>query len=63
MVDVRYVAHLPRLLSRRDLRAHPLLSQMDVLRRGNRLSVQPVTPEQWQAVLAFGGLIDPLGES
>lgn len=63
MVDVRYVTHLPRPLSRRDLRAHPLLSRMDVLRRGNRLSVQPVTPEQWQAVLAFGGLIDPLGES
>ncbi len=26
-----------------------------VLRRGNRLSITPVTPEQWRAVLAFAG--------
>jgi predicted RNA-binding protein with PUA-like domain len=33
---------------------------MAVLKKGNRLSVQPVTPEQWQAVLDVSGLPDPL---
>lgn len=50
MVDVRYQCHLPEPLTRDFLRQHPVLSGMDVLRKGNRLSVQPVTAEQWQAV-------------
>jgi predicted RNA-binding protein with PUA-like domain len=33
---------------------------MDVLRKGNRLSVQPVTKEQWLEVLAINGIDDPL---
>ncbi len=60
MVDVQYVAHLPIPLNREDLRRHPVLSGMDVLRKGNRLSVQPVSKEQWQAVLAVNGIDDPL---
>ncbi len=60
MVDVQYVAHLEHSLSRDDLRCHPVLSGMDVLRKGNRLSVQPVTREQWLEVLAVNGIEDPL---
>jgi predicted RNA-binding protein with PUA-like domain len=37
------------------LAAHPLLDSMTVLKRGNRLSVQEVTIEEWRAVLAAGG--------
>jgi predicted RNA-binding protein with PUA-like domain len=33
---------------------------MDVLRKGNRLSVQPVTAEEWQTVLSVNGVDDPL---
>ena len=55
-VDVRYVAELPQPLTRRALQDHPLLGNMDVLKKGNRLSVQPVTPEEWRAVLEAGGL-------
>jgi predicted RNA-binding protein with PUA-like domain len=29
------------------------LQTMRVLQRGNRLSITPVTPEEWQAVLAL----------
>lgn len=58
MVDVQYLAHLPRPLSRDDLRHHPHLADMDVLKRGNRLSVQPVTLSQWRDVLLSGGLAD-----
>lgn len=60
MVDVQYLCPLPRPLSRDDLRQHPLLAGMGVLRKGNRLSVQPVSAEEWQAVLAFNELNDPL---
>ena len=58
MVDVQYVCHLHSPLTRDELRCHPILSGMDVLRKGNRLSVQPVTAEQWRAVLAVCGLDD-----
>lgn len=60
MVDVQYLCHLPQPISRDDLRQHPLLSGMGVLRKGNRLSVQPVKAEEWQAVLALSGMTDPL---
>jgi predicted RNA-binding protein with PUA-like domain len=60
MVDVQYLCHLPRSLSRDDLRQHPLLADMGVLRKGNRLSVQPVKAEEWRAVLTLSGVADPL---
>jgi predicted RNA-binding protein with PUA-like domain len=43
------------LLSLAALRAAPQLATMQVLRRGNRLSITPVTPEEWQAVMALLG--------
>ena len=61
VVDVQYLCHLPQPLTRDDLRRHPVLSGMDVLRKGNRLSVQPVTREQWHEVLLINGIDDPLG--
>jgi predicted RNA-binding protein with PUA-like domain len=60
MVDIQYLATLPVPLTREDLRTHPLLSGMAVLKKGNRLSVQPVTAEQWRAVIDRAGLPDPL---
>lgn len=55
-VDVQAVAAFAFPLTRQALQLHPVLSGMDVLRRGNRLSVQPVRPEEWQAVLELTGL-------
>ncbi|MDE2090185.1 MAG: EVE domain-containing protein, partial [Gammaproteobacteria bacterium] len=34
-----------------ELKQHPQLSSMPLLRRGNRLSIMPVTPEQWRFIL------------
>jgi predicted RNA-binding protein with PUA-like domain len=42
-----------RLLSLAEMKAAPPLAGMQVLRRGNRLSITPVTPSEWQAVLAL----------
>jgi predicted RNA-binding protein with PUA-like domain len=41
-----------RLLPLAEMRGAPELATMQVLRRGNRLSITPVTPAEWQAVLA-----------
>jgi predicted RNA-binding protein with PUA-like domain len=49
-VDVRLVRKT-RLLALREMRARPELADLQVLRRGNRLSITPVTPAQWHAVL------------
>jgi len=55
MVDVRFKTRLPKPLTRDDLRRHPVLQGMMVLQRGSRLSVQPVTADEWRAVLALSG--------
>lgn len=60
MVDIQYLCHLSQPLSRDALRQHPLLSAMGVLCKGNRLSVQPVTAEEWHAVLVLNDIEDPL---
>ena len=60
MVDVKFRSRLPRPLTRDDLRVHPVLAGMMVLQRGSRLSVQPVTKDEWRAVLTLAGVADPL---
>jgi predicted RNA-binding protein with PUA-like domain len=49
-VEVAYVATLPRLLSLDDLRGQPGLADMLVLRRGMRLSVQPVSAKHFAMI-------------
>ena len=39
-----------RLLPLREMRAAPELATMRVLAPGNRLSITPVTPQEWRAV-------------
>jgi predicted RNA-binding protein with PUA-like domain len=49
-VDVRW-RETTRLLSLKEMREVPELASMQVLQRGNRLSITPVAPAEWQAVL------------
>lgn len=56
MVDVAFRKRLPRPLTRAELASHPVLADMMVLRRGSRLSVQPVTADEWRAVLTLAGI-------
>jgi predicted RNA-binding protein with PUA-like domain len=48
-VDVRLVRKTP-LLSLAAMRGHAALATMIVLRKGNRLSITPVTAAEWRAV-------------
>lgn len=55
MVDVRFVRELPRPVTLAELRGIPALSKMALLNR-SRLSVQPVTPEEWREIMRLAGV-------
>lgn len=59
-VDVAAVEPLPKPVSLADAKAEPRLKEMALVKYG-RLSVQPVTPEEWKRVCAMGGLKKPPG--
>ena len=56
-VDVRAIADMPRPVTLAAAKANPKLAQMALVRSA-RLSVQPVTPQEWREVCRMGGL-DP----
>ncbi|RKP44837.1 EVE domain-containing protein [Trinickia fusca] len=49
LVDVRFVKKTP-LVPLGALRAHPELAGMRVLAKGNRLSITPVTEDEWRFI-------------
>jgi predicted RNA-binding protein with PUA-like domain len=50
MVDVKLVAIFPREIPLDELRGVKALAAMELLRRGSRLSVTPVTPAQFRTI-------------
>ena len=55
MVDIRAVEPLPKPVTLEAVKAEPRLAKMALV-ANSRLSVQPVTPEEWEIVCALGGL-------
>jgi len=55
VVDVKAVEPLPKPVTIDDVKAEPKLKSM-VLVNNSRLSVQPVTAEEWKLVCKMGGL-------
>lgn len=53
-VEVQYVETLPHYVAMERIRAEPVLSEMLLLRRGMRLSVQPVTEAEYQVIVELG---------
>lgn len=53
MVDVKFRRRLKRVIPLIELKAAPALAGLPLIRRGNRLSIMPVTQAQWTAVLAL----------
>ena len=51
LVDVRLVRKTP-LLGLQQMRLDPRLASMQVLKRGNRLSITPVESSEWTTILA-----------
>lgn len=54
-VQVEFVEAFPELVSLDRLRTAPELADMLVLKRGQRLSIQPVTPAEFKKVRSLGG--------
>jgi predicted RNA-binding protein with PUA-like domain len=54
-VDVRAVADLPKPVPLRDVKNNPKLAKMALVTT-SRLSVQPVTPAEWEEVCRMGDL-------
>src|SRR5207247_2540261 len=48
-IDVQVTKKIP-LIALSELRSHAALADMTILRRGNRLSITPVTADQWQCI-------------
>ena len=53
MVDVQFESEFSRPVTLKELRSVPELKEMFLLRKGTRLSVQPVTEEEFQLILAI----------
>lgn len=53
MVDIQLVRIFKRPVTRTMLAEHPVTSQMMLMQKGTRLSIQPVTVDEWQAVHDF----------
>ena len=53
MVDIRFVKKLGRTISLKELKLKPELEELALVRRGNRLSIMPVSEEQWNFILTL----------
>jgi predicted RNA-binding protein with PUA-like domain len=51
MVDIKYVRKFARALTLDELRKENKLNGMVLLKKGSRLSVQPVTPLEWRHIM------------
>jgi predicted RNA-binding protein with PUA-like domain len=54
MVDIRFASRFKRPLTLTELRRLPGLEHMTLLRRGNRLSVMPVSAQEFDIIVAAG---------
>lgn len=55
-VHIEHVATFPELLSLERLRGEKALAEMLLLKKGNRLSVTPVTAAEWKAICKLAGV-------
>ena len=53
LVDVAFKRKLKRTITLAELKEQPRLDDFALLKRGNRLSVLPVTKAQWDVILAL----------
>jgi predicted RNA-binding protein with PUA-like domain len=53
MVDLKAVSRLARPVTLAEIKARPELAEMALVRVG-RLSVTPVTPAEWETIVAMG---------
>ncbi len=52
MVDVKLKKKLAEIIPLADLKRMPGLENMAVTQKGSRLSIQPVTPDEWKVIMS-----------
>jgi predicted RNA-binding protein with PUA-like domain len=50
MVDIKYIRHTRRVISLTELKDCEPLENMQLVRRGNRLSILPVSADEWNII-------------
>lgn len=53
MVDIKFVKKLSRTISLKELKEQDALADLALVRRGNRLSIMPVSEQQWHFILGL----------
>ena len=53
LVDVEFVRKLDKPVTLAEIKAHPGFDDMILTRRGNRLSIMPVSREHWDLILTL----------
>ena len=51
MVDVQYQRHTKRVITLAELKEYPELEDCPLVRKGNRLSIMPLSKKQWDFIL------------
>ena len=51
MVDIKYIRHTRRVISLTEMKECEMLENMQLVRKGNRLSIMPVTADEWATIL------------
>ena len=54
MVDIRAEEEFKREVSLKEIKQNPRLKDMLLVRRGMRLSIQPVSKEEWDEIVSLG---------
>ncbi len=55
MVDIKYTRHTSRVISLAELKECEALENMQLVRKGNRLSIMPIKAEEWNEILKLEG--------
>lgn len=53
MVDIKYLRHTRRVISLAEIKDHASLENMPLVRKGNRLSIMPVSKNEWDFILSL----------
>lgn len=53
LVEVRFQRQFRRTITLAELKSRPELTDLPTVRKGNRLSIHPVSPAQWEFILSL----------
>jgi predicted RNA-binding protein with PUA-like domain len=54
MVDIKFVKEFKNTITLDSIKANSKLKSMRLIQRGQRLSIQPVTKDEWEEILKMG---------